>query len=185
MKTMVISSSRNPQGQTARAADAILKGVTAAGGYVERVYLPTLNIERCRQCDDDGWGDCRRVGQCVIDDHFDALVAQIREADTVVFATPVYFSDLSESLRAFTDRLRRTCRHEAGSISIKGKAAIGLCVAGGGDGGAPICCVSLEKVLTNCGFDVLDMMPARHQNLEAKLPRLRLVGQWLAAEPTS
>ena len=185
MKTMMISGSRNPQGQTARAADAILEGVTAAGGQVDRVYLPTLNIERCRQCDDDGWGDCRRVGQCVIDDDFDALVAQIREAGTVVFATPVYFSDLSESLRAFLDRLRRTCRHEAGSASIKGKVAIGLCVAGGSGGGAPICCVSLEKALSSCGFDVVDMIPARRQNLETKLPRLRLVGQWLAAEPTS
>ena len=42
------------------------------------------------------------------DDDFDAVVAPIRGADNVLFATPVYFYDLSESLREFLDRLRRT-----------------------------------------------------------------------------
>lgn len=103
----------------------------------------------------------------------------------MVFATPVYYHDLSESLCAFTDRLRRTCRHEAGLVSLKGNRAIGLCVTGGGGGGAPACCVSLEKVVGTCGFDVLDMIPVRRQNLETKVPRLRLVGQWLTTESSS
>ncbi|GAH53950.1 unnamed protein product, partial [marine sediment metagenome] len=47
-----------------------------------------------------------------------SLVRGIRVADCAVFATPVYFSDLSESLRAFLDRLRRITRHEAGKAQI-------------------------------------------------------------------
>jgi multimeric flavodoxin WrbA len=116
----------------------------------------------------------------VIEDDFAKLVEEIRAADVVVFATPVYYSDLSESLRAFTDRLRRICTQEPGRVGIKGKPAVGVCVAGGGGGGAPECCVSLNKVLTTCGFDVVDVVPVRRQNLEAKLPRLERVGQWLA-----
>jgi multimeric flavodoxin WrbA len=149
------------------------------------VFLPTLKIERCRQCDDNGWGLCRKEGRCVINDDMGGLVEKIKEADAVVFATPVYYSDLSESLRAFADRLRRICTHEAGRVSIKGKPAMGVCVAGGGGGGAPACCVRLEKVLATCGFDVVDAIPVRRQNLKVKLQALELAGQWLASKPGS
>jgi len=53
-------------------------------------------------------------------------------------------------------------------------------VAGGGGGGAPECALILEKVLSRCGFDVVDMVPARRQNLEMKTEVLRMTGQWLA-----
>ena len=185
MKTILICGSRNPNGQTAQAADAVLKGLAKAGASAEQVFLPALKVERCRQCDNDGWGLCRKEGRCVIEDGLSALVEKMRQADAVVFATPVYYSDLSESLRAFADRLRRICMHEAGRVSIKGKPVIGVCVAGGGGGGAPACCVSLEKVMTTCGLDVVDVIPVRRQNLQAKLRTLELAGQWLASEPRS
>jgi len=180
MKLMVISGSRNPEGQTAKAAEALIQGAESAGGPTELVFLPEMNIERCRQCDERGWGDCRAKGQCVVEDDLAPLVDKIRDADAVAFANPVYFGDLSESLRAFLDRLRRITRHDNGKVGITGKPAIGICVAGGGGGGGPNCCVSMEKVLTNCGFDIVDMIPARRQNLEMKMEVLRVVGKWLA-----
>lgn len=185
MKTILICGSRNPKGQTARAVDAVIKGLKKAKASVELVFLPTLRIERCRQCDDDGWGLCRKEGRCVIEDDLAKLIEKIRRADAVVFATPVYYSDLSESLRAFADRFRRTTSHDAGRESIKGKPGIGVCVAGGGGGGAPACCVSLEKVMATCKLDVVDVIPVRRQNLQARLPALELAGQWLASKPVS
>ena len=148
---------------------------------VEHVLLPTLAIERCRQCNDDGWGICRTYGNCVIEDDFAGLTAKLAECDAVVFATPVYFSDLAESLRAFLDRLRRTCMHESGKAKVKGTPAVGVCVAGGGGGGAPQCTASLTKILGTCGFDCVDMVPVRRQNLEAKLAPLAGTGRWLAS----
>jgi multimeric flavodoxin WrbA len=180
MKLVGILGSRNPQGQTARAADALLQGAADAGWEVSRAFLPALQIERCRQCEDNGWGICRSEGQCVIEDDLAGLVDQIRGADAVAFATPVYFGDLSESMRAFTDRLRRIGRHEAGRTGITGKRAVGVCVAGGGGGGGPSCSVSVERVLRRCGFDVVDMVPARRQNLGLKCDVLYVTGQWLA-----
>ena len=180
MKLMVVSGRRNPEGQTAKAANAFIDGVTSTGSQAELVFLPEMNIERCRQCDERGWGDCRAKGQCVIEDDFAPLVDRIRNVDAVAFANPVYFGTLSESLRAFLDRLRRITRHETGQKGVTGKPAVGICVAGGGGGGAPNCTVSMEKVLTNCGFDVVDMIPARRQNLEMKLDVLKVVGKWLA-----
>jgi len=180
MNILVISGSRNPNGQTASAADALLAGAAESGATGEKLFLPKLAIERCRQCDDNGWGICRSEGRCVIEDDFASIVDKIASADAVVFANPVYFGDLSESLRALLDRLRRTCMHESGKARIAGKKAVGICVAGGGGGGAPFCVFSLEKVLSICGFDVVDVIPARRQNLDIKREVLRTVGKWLA-----
>ena len=179
MQVTIVLGSRNPDGQTARAAHALLKGVTDAGGTGQEIYLPKMQIESCRQCEDSGWGICRSEGRCVIDDDLAAIVKKIEASDAVVFATPVYFSDLSESMRTFLDRLRRTTRHPTGKAKIEGKLALGICVAGGGGGGAPACTVTLDKVLRTCGFDLVDLVPVRRQNLDMKLDVLRLTGKWL------
>ena len=184
MKAIIVLGSRNPEGQTARAADALAQGMEAAGAEVERIYLTHKTIERCRQCENNGWGLCRSEGRCVIEDDLAAIVKAIKDADISAFATPVYFGDQSESMRAFLDRVRRAYRGEASNAGIKGKPAVGICVAGGGGGGAPNCCLSLERVLTTIGFDVVDMVPVRRQNLEMKQRVLGLVGQWLVQQGT-
>ena len=85
-------------------------------------------------------------------------------------------------MRAFLDRVRRVSRHEAGKQGMVGKPAVGICVAGGGGGGGPTCAVSLEKVLATSGFDVVDMIPARRQNLDLKVTLLRTTGKWLVGQ---
>jgi multimeric flavodoxin WrbA len=179
---IVVSGSRDPQGRTARAADALARGFRSAGGAVETVFLPEMKVERCRQCDSDGWGLCRKEGRCVIEDDLAGLAARLKAADAAVFATPVYYGDLSESLRAFLERLRRTSTNEAGKAGLPGKPAVGIAVAGGGGGGGPACTVSLERILRIIGFDVIDLVPVRRQNLEFKLGVLEATGEWLAGE---
>ena len=71
------------------------------------------------------------------------------------------------------------CMHEDGRAGIPEKPAIGICVAGGGGGGAPECAVSLTRVLRTAGFDVLDMVLVRRQNRGHKLAVLRTTGTWL------
>jgi len=180
MNVLIVSGSRNPEGQTAQACHAFLDGVKSADVLGELVFLPQMKIERCRQCDERGWGDCRSKGACVIEDDFADVTDRIRTTDAVVFATPVYFSDLSESLKAYLDRLRRITRGDDGKKGIEEKPAIGICVAGGGGGGAPFCTVSLERTLATCGFDVIDMIPVRRQNLIMKRDVLKMTGRWLA-----
>jgi len=193
MKILVLSGSRNREGQTARAINAVCKGIADDGGNSEVIFLTELKLERCRQCDADGWGLCRKEGRCVIEDDFVSIAEKIETADVVVFANPVYFGDLSESMKGFLDRFRRTrfpmlmaAGRGPGSFpSGEGTPAIGLCYAGGSGNGTTTCCANLERTLQTCGFDVVDMIPARRQNLEAKLPMLELVGKWLVTRPTS
>jgi multimeric flavodoxin WrbA len=190
MKILALSGSRNREGQTARAIKAIQKGVTEAKGKTEVVFLTELKLERCRQCDPDGWGFCRKEGRCIIEDDLASVVEKVKAADVVVFANPVYFGDLSESMRTFLDRFRRTlfkpgAAPRPGFPTGGGTPAIGLCYAGGSGNGTVSCAASLERVLQTCGFDVIDMIPVRRQNIDVKMPMLEMIGKWLAAKPTS
>ncbi len=179
MKVLAIIGSRNPAGKTAGAVEAFFKGVEEKNSQTEKIFLTEKKIERCRQCDISGWGKCRTEGICIIDDDFHSVVDRIRQAHSIVFATPVYFSDISESMKTFLDRLRRITRNEKATVNISGKPAIGICVAGGGGGGAVLCSFLLERTLSTCAFIVVDMIPCRRQNLHLKQQVLGLTGKWL------
>ena len=176
MKVIALIGSRGKQGRTAKAANAWMDGFRSAGGEVEAFFLPELKIERCRQCDDDGWGLCLREGKCIITDDMQKLAEGIKKADAVLMATPVYWGELSESLRAFIDRLRRTALHHDGKKGIAEKPVFGICVAGGGGGAAPECAGRMERILRDCGFHLEDVVPARRQNLDYKLEVLKTSG---------
>ena len=185
MNILILSGSRNPEGQTARAVNAVLEGAKEAGSDVELVFLPALNLEQCRQCDQNGWGICKSKGRCVAEDDFNPLLEKMLNADVSVYASPVYFSDLSESLLTFLCKIRRISTNPEAKKCIENKPVVGICCAGGSGNGAPDCCASLYKILFRTGFDVVDMVPVRRQNLEAKLPSLNLMGKWLETKPTS
>jgi multimeric flavodoxin WrbA len=192
MQIVMVSGSRNREGRTARSITAIANGAAKAGAQLEYIFLPELNIERCRQCDPDGSGVCMREHRCIIEDDFASIVEKLNAADAVVVASPVYFLDLCESLRAFMERLRRVKgppKPLPGGVPRAARPgsvpAVGLCLAGSGGGGAVTCCQILEKLMLECGFDVVDMIPVRRQNLEFKLPLLELTGEWLASKPAS
>jgi len=193
MKILAISGSRNRQGKTAFAVDTVLKGVHLAGGNEEIVFLPELAIERCRQCDINGYGICRTEGRCIIEDDFPSVVDKIDNADVCIFANPVYYSDLSESMKGFLDRFRRIRsarmlppgRPGLPPLPQGGAPAIGICYAGRSGFGATLCAANLERILQMCGFDIVDMIPIRRQNLDVKLPMLEAVGRWLVTKPVS
>jgi len=184
-KIFIISGSRNPEGRTAKALEAVMEGAKAGGATSEMIFLNDFKLDHCRQCKMNGFGFCLDKGNCIIEDDFSGIVDRIREADLIVFGTPVYWGDLSESLKAFLDRVRRICLHENGRAGIEGKPAVGICVAGGGGGGAVHCCFLLEQILRKAQpplrFDVIDMVPVRKQNLEAKIEQLKIMGQWLSS----
>ncbi len=193
MKTLVVMGSRNPEGKTAEVAKAIVRGIEEGGGETETIFLPAMKIQLCQQCEQDGWGQCRREGTCILKDDFAAVVEKVRAADMVVFGNPVYFGDLCESMAAFLGRYRRITFPKlmaAGpgrglAPEDRGPSAVAICYAGGSGNGTTSCAVNMERILQTCGFDVVDVIPCRRQNLEAKLPMLQYEGRWLATVPTS
>lgn len=177
MKIVAIVGSKNPEGKTSLCVNSFFSEISKQH-ECEKIILTEKKIERCIQCDFNGWGLCRTEGRCVIEDDFREIVEKIRKADGVIFATPVYFGDMSESIKCFLDRLRRISRHQDGKTGISEKPAIGICVAGGGGGGAISCCYFMERVLATIGFVVEDMIPCRRQNLQLKSKILTMTGKW-------
>jgi multimeric flavodoxin WrbA len=190
MKILILSGSRNREGQTARIIKAIQKGLSAGKAESDVIFLIEKSIERCRMCDPDGWGLCRRESRCIIEDDLQGIIDQVKAADALVFANPVYFSDLSESMRSFLDRYRRTLFKPGKAPPMGfgipgGTPAIGICYAGGSGNGTASASLNLERILQTCGLDVIDMINVRRQNIDAKIPQLEMVGKWLATRPTS
>lgn len=181
MKTSVILGSRDPEGQTASATRGLVDGLKVPDDQVTWYYLPESNLESCRQCDRDGWGICATDGRCTIEDDLAQIVDAVLASQLVVFATPVYYGDLSESMRVLTDRLRRIyvkLKSRTGDTPLF-RPAVAISVAGGGGGSAENCAASLKSVLSMCGFEVITSEPVRRQNLEIKTRMLRLMGEWL------
>jgi multimeric flavodoxin WrbA len=193
MQLLILSSSRNREGQTARAINYICKGAETGGANTEVIFLPELSLERCRQCDPSGDGRCTREGSCIIEDDFPSIVKKMNDADLIFFTNPVYFNDLTESMKSFLDRYRRVRFHRviagirSGLPSDEPRTPVAsYCYAGGISGnGSVSCTANMNRILQMCGFDVVDIFLARRQNLEMKLPMLELTGEWLATKPTS
>ena len=185
MRILSISGSRNPQGQTATAAEAVIAGFEIADGESERMFLPTMKINHCNQCNMEGWGGCQRGFCGGYTDDLNTVLDAIRGADAVLFSTPVYYASLAESMRALTDRMRRVVTHMTDPSGIVNKPAMALAVAGGRGGGSVECCLHFEKVLRTIGFDLVDVVPIRRQNLSAKCEQLKIAGEWLATLPHS
>ncbi|MDD5338823.1 MAG: flavodoxin family protein [Dehalococcoidales bacterium] len=190
MNVLIISGSRDREGKTARCIKAVQKGIAEGGGTSEVIFLVELNLERCRQCDLDGWGLCRRESRCIIEDDLASVIEKVKAADALVFANPVYFGDLSESMRCFTDRYRRTlfkpgAAPRPGFPMGGGTPTIGISYAGGSGNGTVTSSATLERVLQTCGLDVVDMIQVRRQNIDVKIPMLEMTGKWLTTKPNS
>lgn len=173
MKCLAIQSSPNVDGLTCSLALAVLKGVKGAGGETELIHLNEMDVKTCIACD-RGWGQCRN-GDCILEDDFESIRRKIGEADAFVFATPVYFGDLSESAKAFLDRLRR-CEAFSGRGTCEGKNAIGIASAGGSGNGAAKALYNLEGYLRRVGFDVFDLVPVTKFSKDHKLMMLEAAG---------
>ncbi len=179
MKILAIQTSPNHEGLTATCARQVLHGARQAGAEVELVHLCDLDIQRCRQCE-DGWGACRSEGCCVIEDDFPAVREKLWAADALVLSTPVYYGDLSESCKAFLDRLRRCEAPRAEANKLRGKPVLGIAAAGGGGGGTVTCMFTLERTFSHIGMEVFDLLPVKRRTKEYVLPALEGAGEALA-----
>jgi multimeric flavodoxin WrbA len=181
MNVIVISSSPNEDGLTAACANAAVEGVRAAGGQAQEVRLNDLRIEMCRACG-DGWGPCRTEHQCQEQDDFQALHARVRQADAYVLVTPVYWGDLSESAKSFTDRLRRCEATRGDDSGLAGKAVIAVAAAGGSGNGMLTCLHSMERWIEHVRARKFDFIPVNRWNRPYKIAAIRAAAQAMAQE---
>jgi multimeric flavodoxin WrbA len=181
MDILVISSSPNTDGLTAACAAAAVEGVRQAGAQAEEIRLNDLQVRMCQACD-DGWGTCRTAHACQVSDDFQALHARVLEADALVLVTPVYWGEMSESAKAFADRLRR-CEATRGSESGLGdKPVIAVAAAGGSGNGTVTCLLSMERWIQHVRGRVFDLIPVKRWTRENKLTTIREAARTMVAQ---
>lgn len=179
MKVAVLTSSPNTDGLTAACANAALEGLQVGGAQVELININKLNVGRCQACN-DGWGTCRNEHHCQVLDDFQALHEKVCEADALVLVTPVYFQEMSESARAFTDRIRRCEAPRQEGSRLYNHPILCIAAAGGSGNGLNTCLASMERWVDHMHAKKFDFFAIHRWNREYKLPTIRAAGEVLA-----
>jgi multimeric flavodoxin WrbA len=181
MNIIVISASPNIDGLTEACASAALEGVRKTGSRADEVRLNDRHIAMCEACG-NGWGTCLDSHTCQVLDDFQALHEQVLKADGLVLVSPVYWGEMSESAKAFTDRLRR-CEASSGKASrLAGKPVLAVAAAGGTGGGMVTCLQSMERWIQHVQARTFDLIPVNRWSREYKLETIRAAAAALAKE---
>lgn len=80
-------------------AEAFAKGAKSVGHEVETVKLTNKSIAFCKGC-----FACLQSGSCVICDDAVEIVAKMHDVDAIVFATPIYYYEMSGQMKTLLDR---------------------------------------------------------------------------------
>lgn len=164
----VITCSPNKDGLTAACGRAVQDGSAGAGATVDLIDLNSYNVGRCRACG-TGYGTCRTKHRCQVEDDFQALHERLNGADAYAVVTPVYWGDLSESAKAFLDRVRRceATSREAGRLA--GKPCIGVAAAGGSGAGTITCLFNMQQVFNHVRSEIFDLITITRKSRAYKL----------------
>ena len=99
-KILIVSASPRKNSNSEALARAFAEGAKAAGNEVELVSLRGKTVNFCRGC-----FVCQEKLRCVIRADADAICQKALDADVLVFATPIYYYEMSGQLKTLLDRL--------------------------------------------------------------------------------
>lgn len=100
MKTIAFLGSPRKDGNTELLLKEAIRGVKAtSGGDVAVFNLNLMNIRPCQDC-----GGCENTGECVIDDDMSNISREIRTAERIILASPIFFFGLSAQSKTMIDR---------------------------------------------------------------------------------
>ena len=99
-KVIIISTSLRGNSNSEILAKECEKGARDAGHNVEFLSLRGKDIRFCRGC-----LSCQKTGSCVLKDDVPEIMAKVKEAEVVVFATPIYYYEMSGQMKTLLDRL--------------------------------------------------------------------------------
>ncbi len=140
MKIVAINGSpRGRASTTGVMVDAFLKGAAAVGAQTNEIYLTEKDIRYCRGCH-SCWSET--PGKCVIDDDMASVLAGMAGVDVIVLASPLFFSNISGTLKVFMDRLTVT-----GNPHARGDAPDSAAGGAPAGGAAP-----RLLMISNCGY---------------------------------
>ena len=99
-KVLIISTSLRGKSNSEILAKECEKGARDAGHDVEFLSLRGKDIRFCIGC-----LSCQKTGSCVLKDDVPEIMEKVKEAEVVVFATPIYYYEMSGQMKTLLDRL--------------------------------------------------------------------------------
>lgn len=98
-KVLIISTSLRKNSNSDGLADAFFQGAKEAGNTVEAISLKDKTIGFCKGC-----LACQKTGNCIIHDDAENITEKMLTADVLVFATPIYYYEMSGQMKTMLDR---------------------------------------------------------------------------------
>ncbi|WP_320971362.1 flavodoxin family protein [Enterocloster bolteae] len=98
-RILVLSTSPRIGGNSETLADVFIKGAEEAGHGTKKICLYDKKIEFCKGC-----LGCQTTGKCILRDDAERIIAQMKAMDVLVFATPIYFYEMSGQMKTLLDR---------------------------------------------------------------------------------
>ena len=99
-KVVVVSTSLRTNSNSELLAKSFVEGAKEAGNEVKYISLKNKDIRFCIGC-----LACQTIGHCVIKDDVADIMNSVLEADVVVWATPIYYYEMSGQMKTLIDRL--------------------------------------------------------------------------------
>ena len=96
---LIITTSLRTGSNSGILAESFKDGAVSTGNRAEIVSLKGKTIGFCKGC-----FACQKTGKCVINDDANAITDEIAAADVVVWATPIYYYEMSGQMKTMIDR---------------------------------------------------------------------------------
>ena len=119
-RILVLSTSPRIGGNSETLADVFIKGAEEAGHETKKICLYDKKIEFCKGC-----LGCQTTGKCILRDDAERIIAQMKAMDVLVFATPIYFYEMSGQMKTLLDRTNPLfpAEYEFGAIYLLATSA--------------------------------------------------------------
>jgi NAD(P)H-dependent FMN reductase len=90
-----------PEGNTAKLLEQALKGAADTGCSTETIAVNNLDFQPCMEM-----MFCKEHETCIMDDDMQQMYGKIRDADSIIIATPVMTMGIPGRLKSFMDRFQ-------------------------------------------------------------------------------
>ncbi len=159
MKTLILNGSPRKSGDTAALLQAFL---THLDGEVYQINAYDGHIHPCTDC---RW--CMTHASCAIQDAMQEVYTRISEADVIIIASPIYFSELTGPLLSVASRLQylwvSKYMRKMPILSEKTRYGV-ILLAGGGDGAASHAISTATCLLHQMGAEVFGTVCSHNTN---------------------
>ncbi len=164
MKIAVLNGSPR-KGNTAAMVDAFAEGAKEAGHEVEILHVGKMKIGGCLGCE---YCHGKGEGKCVQKDDMEKVMPAYLEADMIVYASPVYYFDVTAQLSAAMQRV-----YAIGKPAAAKKAALLLSSGSAGTHSGAI--TTYKDMLGYMGIEDAGIFTAAgdENKSEAKLAEIR------------